>query len=160
MFTYSDNAIQDGGSNCEPNILDVAALYPEFTLSAALIARADLADIFSCPGPFTALLPTNAAWDSVDPVFLEFILRPENAESLEDILLYHILTGSYPSAQLLPGPLETLLPGETVAVSINPTMFNDAGVEGIDLPACNGFIYGIDTVLLPFRKSRNRSRTK
>ena len=143
-----------------PNVLAVAALDPEFNLSYILIDLAGLAE--TCPGPFTALLPTNAAWQSLDPTFFAFLLQPENAEALKDIILYHILPGLYPSAQLVPGPVDTLLPGAVVTVSINPIMFNNAGVERLDITACNGLIDGIDAVLLPFlaRKSaiaRDRS---
>jgi uncharacterized surface protein with fasciclin (FAS1) repeats len=152
MYTF-DGSTSD--SNCTPGILEVATQYPEFTLSATLIDRVDLSDVFMCPGPFTALLPTNAAWDAVDTMFLEYLLRPENAKELEDVLLYHILAGSYPTAVLFPGPVDTLLDGKQVTVSVNPVMFDDAGVEQTDIPACNGLIHGIDAVLLPFaaRKS-------
>jgi hypothetical protein len=143
--------MQGGGTNCMPGILEIASQNPEFTLSTTLIKRANLAGIFMCPGPFTALLPTNAAWDALDPMFLEFILRPENAQLLADILLYNILAGAHPSSQLVPGPIQTLLPGGQVTVSVNPIMFNNAtGVGSLDISACNGLIDGISAVLLPF----------
>jgi uncharacterized surface protein with fasciclin (FAS1) repeats len=148
MFTFDGSATAD--PNCTPNVLEVAAQNPDLTLSSTLLDRVDLTDIFSCPGPFTALLPTNAAWDAVDPAFLEYLLRPENEEELEDVLLYHILGGSYPSSVLFPGPLDTLLSGEQVDVTVNPVMFDDAGLEIPDIAACNGIIHGIRTVLLPF----------
>jgi len=140
----------DVGPNCMPSVTDVAAQYPELTLVSALIERAELSDIFLCPGPFTALLPTNAAFDAVDPVFLEFLLRPENQEALEDVLLYHILPGAIRTNELQPGTLETLLPGEVITVENFPVMFNDAAVETADIEACNGIIDTIDSVLLPF----------
>lgn len=133
-----------------PSVTDVAAQYPELTLVSALIERAELSDIFLCPGPFTALLPTNAAFDAVDPVFLEFLLRPENQEALEDVLLYHILPGAIRTNELQSGTLETLLPGEVITVENFPVMFNDAAVETADIEACNGIIDTIDSVLLPF----------
>lgn len=146
MFDYGSGA----APNCMPSITEVAAQYPELTLATALIARAELSDIFMCPGPFTALLPTNAAFDALDPVFLEFLLRPENQEALEDVLLYHILPGAHPTNELQTGTLETLLPGESVTVQILPVMFNDAGVVTADIDACNGIIDSLDSVLLPF----------
>jgi uncharacterized surface protein with fasciclin (FAS1) repeats len=85
----------------------------------------------------------------VDSAFLEILLRPENAEQLEDLLLYHILPGSYPSASLEPGPIETLLSGESVTVSLNPIMFDDSGVSDVDITACNGLLYALRSVLLP-----------
>jgi uncharacterized surface protein with fasciclin (FAS1) repeats len=137
------------GANCMPNLLEIARELPEFALTVTLIERAGLEEIFSCPGPFTGLFPTNAAWDDVDPAFLEILLRPENAEQLEDLLLYHILPGSYPSASLEPGPIETLLSGESVTVSLNPIMFDDSGVSDVDITACNGLLYALRSVLLP-----------
>lgn len=138
-----------------PGLLEIANKYPEFTLSTTLIERANLAGIFMCPGPFTALLPTNAAWDALDPMFLEFILRPENVEVLADILLYNILAGAYPSSQLVPGPIQTLLPGKQVTVSLNPTMFNNAKAQSLDISFCNGLIDSIDAVLLPFAQRKS-----
>jgi uncharacterized surface protein with fasciclin (FAS1) repeats len=151
MFTFDG---ETGGANCMPNILEVARQLPEFALSVTLIERAGLEDIFSCPGPFTANLPTNAAWDDVDASFLELILRPENADQLDDLLLYHILPGLYPSKSLVPGPLETLS-GETVTVSLNPTAFNGVEVGQSDIEACNGLLNSLRNLLLPFaaRKS-------
>ena len=152
MFDYGGEA----APNCIPSVLEVAASYPELTLVTALFQRAELTEIFTCPGPFTLLLPSNSAFDEIDPVFLEFLLRPENQEALEDLLLYHIIPGSFPTTELVAGELDTLLPGEVVTVDIDPVMFNDAAVLTPDIDACNGIIDIIDAVLLPFapRKSR------
>jgi uncharacterized surface protein with fasciclin (FAS1) repeats len=135
------------GDNCMPNLLEVAREFPEFALTVTLIERAGLEEIFNCGGPFTGLFPTNEAWDDVDPAFLELILRPENADQLKELLLYHVLPGSYPSASLEPGPIETLS-GENVEVSLNPIMFNDAGVSDSDILACNGLLYALRSILI------------
>ena len=133
-----------------PNVMETAAMYPELSLSVSLFERAGLTGIFQCPGPFTALFPSNAAWDSLNPTFLEYFLRPENSEFLEDILLYHILPGTYNANDLEPGEVETLLTGEYVTVSVDPILFNDAGVARFDISACNGLIDILSSVLLPF----------
>jgi uncharacterized surface protein with fasciclin (FAS1) repeats len=138
------------GANCMPNILEVAREIPEFALSVTLIERAELTDIFSCPGPFTGNLPSNAAWDDVDPAILELILRPENVDQLEDLLLYHFLPGRFATASLVPGPLETLLSGESVSVTVNPIAFDGAEVGQADIEACNGLLNELRAVLLPF----------
>jgi uncharacterized surface protein with fasciclin (FAS1) repeats len=137
MFTY--NGIT-GGANCMPNILEVARQIPDFALTVTLIERAELTEIFSCAGPFT----------DVDPVFLEMILRPENTDQLEDLLLFHFLPGLYPSASLVPGPIDTLLTGKSVAVTLNPTAFNGVAVEQADIPACNGILNKLRSLLIPF----------
>ena len=147
MFTFNG---ETEGANCMPNILEVARQIPEFALTVTLIERAELTDIFSCPGPFTGNLPSNAAWDDVDPAFLELILRPENVDQLEDLLLYHFLPGRFPTTTLVPGPLETLLPGETVSVTVNPIAFDGAEVGQADIEACNGLLNELRALLLPF----------
>ena len=129
-----------------PNVLEVAAQFPELTLTQSLLEQVGLGDIFSCAGPFTAFLPTNTAWDNLDPMFLAFILRPENQDQLEEILLYHIVGGSFPSDELQTGNLETLQ-GEDVTVGLSPISVNGAGVETADISACNGIIHLIDAVL-------------
>lgn len=144
MFNFDG---ETEGANCMPNLLEVARELPEFALTVTLIERAGLDEIFKCAGPFTGLFPTNEAWDDVDPAYLELILRPENADQLEELLLYHVLPGSYPSASLEPGPIETLS-GEIVDVSLNPIMFNNAEVSESDILACNGLLYALRSILL------------
>ena len=116
----------------------------------ALINAAGLAPIFECAGPFTGLFPTNEALEAVDPALLEDLLLPENLPELQDLILYHILPGATLSDDFEAGPYETLLEGETVDVSVNPLMFNDANVLEADIEACNGYIDKLDKVLLPF----------
>jgi uncharacterized surface protein with fasciclin (FAS1) repeats len=141
---------QSAGRNCTPSVLESAAQIPELTLSVSLIQRAKLEDIFACPGPFTALLPTNAAWDALEPTFLQFLLLPENQKSLEDILLYHILPEAIPSSSFQAGMIGTLL-GEDLTVSLNPLLFNGVAVKTADITVCNGVIHALGGVLVPFQ---------
>ena len=142
-----------------PNILEVARQIPEFALTVTLIERAELSDIFSCPGPFTGNLPSNAAWDDVDPAFLELILRPDNVDQLEDLLLYHFLPGLFPTTSLVPGPIDTLLQGESVSVSLNPIAFNGVEVGQADIQACNGLLNELRALLLPFGTRKHTNQT-
>lgn len=146
MFTFGSETT----ANCMPSVTDIGALYPELTLATALFQRAGLSEIFTCPGPFTLLLPTNAAFDALDSVFLEYLLRPENQQALEDVMLYHVLQGSFLSTQFQNGQYQTLLPGESVSVTVSPTTFNNVGASIPDLQACNGVVNAIDGVILPF----------
>jgi uncharacterized surface protein with fasciclin (FAS1) repeats len=112
-----------------------------------LINLAGLDEIFNCPGPFTAMVPTNEAFAQVDPDILGYLLDPSNSEKLREVLLYHLLPGSFPSTSLSAGPLATIQ-GDDVLVKIDPLMFNNATVLIPDLPSCNGLIDSIDEVLL------------
>lgn len=152
-FTFGNStrrSLQNGGMNCTQNVLQTAEQNPELTTIVSLIKAAGLEDIFSCAGPFTALLPDNAAFNKLDPAFIQFLMDPANHNYLQDLLLYHILPGATMSSKFQPGPTATLLLGETVNVTKSPLMFNDAGVTTPDIVACNGYIDIINTVLLPF----------
>jgi transforming growth factor-beta-induced protein len=160
-FTFDNRRkLQDGGANCAGNVLDTAREDPNLTTVVSLIDAADLADVFSCPGPFTALLPNNAAFDALDPEFVMFLLDPANQSELQDFLLYHILPGSTLTRDFSAGPIETLLSGSTIDVTTSPLMFNDAGVVTPDVEACNGYIDVIDTVLNPFPSDPTTAPTR
>jgi uncharacterized surface protein with fasciclin (FAS1) repeats len=135
------------GAGCTPNILDTAREDPDLSLAVILFERAGLTELFDCPGPFTVQLPTNVAIENVDASILDFLLRPENQEELMNLMLYHVLPGSFPTSELEPGPTPTLAEGAEVVISLNPTMFNNATVIMADISACNGLINTIDTIL-------------
>lgn len=101
-------------------------------------------------GPFTAQLPNNAAFEALDPAYLEFLLDPANQDELRDLLLYHLIPGATTSTEFTAGPTETLLLGEAVEVGVSPLTFDEASVITSDIPACNGFINIIGTVLTPY----------
>lgn len=146
----SNRILQSGGALCHPNVLEVAREISGISTMVKLLELADLSEIFSCAGPFTLLAPTNAAFDSLDPNTIQELLLPANEKKLQDLLLYHIIPALYLSSDLKVGPLDTLLRGETVEVTLNPIMFNGrAGVVSSDNIACNGVIYVINDVLVP-----------
>jgi uncharacterized surface protein with fasciclin (FAS1) repeats len=138
-----------GGDGCTPNVLDTARDDPDLSLAVILFERAGLTDILSCGGPFTVQLPTNEAIENVDASLLDFLLRPENKEELLNLMLYHVLPGSFPTSALQSGPTPTLAnDGEAeVTISKNPTMFNNSTVIMADISACNGLINTIDSIL-------------
>lgn len=143
---YDFGGVTDG-AECTPNLLEVARGRDELTLAVILIERAGLSEIFTCAGPFTLQLPTNAAVENVDASLLDFLLLEENQEELKNLMLYHLLPGNFPTADLIPGPTETLLEDQNVEVSLNPAMFNTASVVTPDIPGCNGIINAIDQLL-------------
>lgn len=154
MFDYEDP--ESGEEGCTPNVLEQARTDPELSLAVILFERAELTEIFTCPGAFTALIPTNAAIENVDAALIEFLLQPENRRELQNLMLYHILPGYYPSSGLVNGPIETLFVNRDVEVTVSPDsiMFNEATVLDADIEACNGLIYTLNEVLtfLPPRK--------
>jgi len=100
-------------------------------------------------GPFTALLPTNTAFDAVDPEYLQELLLPGNIEDLRNVLLYHILPGATLTTEFTAGSTDTLFSSQ-VDVRVDPIQFDNSKVLSPDVIACNGYIDVIDTVLNPF----------
>jgi hypothetical protein len=120
---------------------------PTFFVSTLILCFYFYSALFIIPAP------TNDAFDAIPTELLNLLLLPENIKKLQGILLYHVLSGSYPSSDLTSGDRLTLptVNGESVTISINDNgvMVNDANVIQTDIIACNGIIHVIDSVLLP-----------
>jgi len=105
-------------------------------------------------GPFTVFAPNDAAFGKLSPGTVSDLLKPENREKLTRILKYHVTNGLITSSQInsmtLPANVE-MLEGNTIRVSKdgNNPKVNDATVVIADVPATNGIIHVIDTVLMP-----------
>jgi uncharacterized surface protein with fasciclin (FAS1) repeats len=138
---------QFDGFLCSPNALEVASMNPNLSIFVDLIHQANLEKIFLCPGPFTVLAPSNAAFKE-NPDLLAYLLSPKKIDELQEVLLYHIIPGLFLTDDLVAGPIQSLL-GDDIDVGVNPVTFNQAGVVDPDILACNGALNIIDDVLIP-----------
>ena len=120
---------------------------PDLSIFVDLLKHANLDEIFTCAGPFTVLAPSNAAFNK-NPELLQSLFNPRNIEAVQELLLYHILPGLSLTNDFVAGPIETLL-GEDVDVTLEPLLFNNAGVIMGDILSCNGVIHIIDSLLIP-----------
>lgn len=80
------------------------------------------------------------------------LLLPENAEELLNVFLYHIIPGEMLSTTFVAGSINTLLIGSPVKISVDPILFDDAGIVLPDVPSSNGVFNVLDTLLDPFRE--------
>jgi transforming growth factor-beta-induced protein len=119
----------------------------DFSILFDFIAIAEIE--IPSPGAFTLLAPTNAAFAKLPRETIEFLLSPEGKETLVDILVYHVLFGIYTSSELEGGSELPTLQGGFVDVTLDPVMFNQAGVVEVDNLAINGVVHKIDNVLSP-----------
>ena len=92
---------------------------------------------------------------------LDSLLLPENIDTLTDILLYHVVSGSVLSTDLSNGAVETLN-GDSVEVHVSKygIMINDANVVIADIVACNGVVHVIDAVLFPPEEKKHHYSEK
>jgi uncharacterized surface protein with fasciclin (FAS1) repeats len=120
------------------------------TLEAALIA-AELDVVLRGEGPFTVFAPTDAAFGVLGEALLQELLATPSG-TLTDILLYHVVGGNAPSAELSDQQqIETLF-GESIMVNINQqneVFINQAKVIIADIVTSNGVVHVIDAVLMP-----------
>ena len=128
------------------------------TLVSAVM-QADLVPTLTGPGPFTLFAPTDQAFAQagIDLVSLD---SPEGKVLLEEILLYHVISGDVPSTDIDECMINETVNGQPLAFSLeNGVMVNDANVTLADVVASNGIIHVIDKVLTPTDTPNNIART-
>ncbi len=135
----------------EQDIVTTAAAAGSFNTLAAALQAADLTDTLKSKGPFTVFAPTDDAFKKLPPGTMESLLKPENKDKLRAILTYHVLAGKVTAAQAMKLSSAKTVNGQTVAITTqgDTVMVNNAKVVKADIPASNGVIHVIDTVILP-----------
>lgn len=124
------------------NVLRRDAQYSAFV---ALIEQTSMVNLVNLHGPFTAFVPTNAAFAALTP---ETVRQLQNNTLARQVLLYHLALGRVGSAQVVAATaLNTALnkPITVAGTRLNGT----ANIIATDVAADNGLIHQIDTVLLP-----------
>jgi uncharacterized surface protein with fasciclin (FAS1) repeats len=121
------------------------------TLTAALRA-AGLVSVLKGEGPFTVFAPNDDAFAKLPAGTVESLLKPENKDKLTSILTYHVVSGLVYSADARPGSVETMQ-GSSLRVSKSgdSLLVDDARIVTTDIPATNGVIHVIDSVIFPVR---------
>ncbi len=137
------------------DIVDTAVADGRFTTLVAAVQAAGLVETLKGEGPFTLFAPTDEAFAKLPAGTVEDLLKPENLETLTNILLYHVVPGKVMAADVvqLDGQMvDTALEGEKIKITVKDgkVYLNDT-VQVIitDIETSNGVIHVIDTVLLP-----------
>jgi transforming growth factor-beta-induced protein len=133
------------------DIIDTAVADGRFTTLAAALTAAGLVDTLKGEGPFTVFAPTDDAFAKLPAGTVEELLKPENKQSLTDILLYHVVSGKVMAADVVGlTNAETVL-GKNIKIIVKDgkVFINNAEVIITDIETSNGVIHVIDTVLLP-----------
>ena len=137
------------------DIVDTAVADGRFTTLVAAVQAAGLVETLKGEGPFTLFAPTDEAFAKLPAGTVEDLLKPENLETLTNILLYHVVPGKVMAADVvqLDGQMvDTALEGQQIKITVKDgkVYLNDT-VQVIitDIETSNGVIHVIDTVLLP-----------
>lgn len=154
-----------GGAAMYPakNIVENAMNSMDHTTLVAALKAAGLVETLQGPGPFTVFAPTNAAFDKLPPGTVDNLVKPENKETLTNILTYHVVPGDYSAAKLAEmakandGKAElTTVEGEKITVMermgawwVKDAKGGTAKIAIADVGQSNGVIHVIDGVLMP-----------
>ena len=137
------------------DIVDTAVADGRFTTLVAAVTAAELVDTLKGEGPFTVFAPTDEAFAKLPAGTVENLLKPENLETLKNVLLYHVVSGKVMAADVvtLDGKMaDTAFAGKSIAISVKDgKVYLNKNVQVIitDIETTNGVIHVIDTVLLP-----------
>ncbi|GAB4451780.1 MAG: hypothetical protein OHK0029_01560 [Armatimonadaceae bacterium] len=134
-------------------IAEIAAGDPQFSILVTALTEAGLVETLTKRGPFTVFAPTNAAFEKLPKETLAALLKPENRGQLIAILTYHLVPGVYVAADVV-GMNGKDVPTINRAAKVNISTSGGVKVGGAnvvktDIPAKNGVIHVIDTVLIP-----------
>jgi uncharacterized surface protein with fasciclin (FAS1) repeats len=133
----------------DKNIVQTAVGAGQFKTLAKLLTRAGLVGALQQPGPYTVFAPTDAAFKKVPKKTLNALLR--NKAKLKAVLLYHVVAGNVPAADVVKLSSAKTLNGKSVRIRLSGTnvFVNSAKVTTTDVMASNGVIHVINRVLVP-----------
>ncbi|MEM8615046.1 MAG: fasciclin domain-containing protein [Cyanobacteria bacterium P01_H01_bin.105] len=150
LFIALPVAAQSGG---DQSITEIADSNDSFDVLVSLLDHAGILGAFdgSNGKEFTVFAPTDDAFGRLPAGTIESLYKPENRETLFDVLAYHVIGGSVTSDQLSSGPVDSKN-GLPLQVNVGQGVtINNATVNTADITATNGVIHVIDTVLIPQR---------
>ncbi|MCB1189674.1 MAG: fasciclin domain-containing protein [Leptospiraceae bacterium] len=145
------SGLQDDVS--QKDILKIAAGSKDHTTLVVAVKAAGLEDALANPGPFTVFAPTDAAFAKIPKETIETLLKPENKGDLENILYHHVLVGVFKAETFTDGEQISMFDGTpaTIGIKDGKITVDDANVIAT-IPASNGIIHVVDTVVLPKKK--------
>ena len=133
------------------DIVEVAAEAGTFNPLIAAAKAADLVDALKGEGPLTVFAPTDDAFAKLPEGTVETLLKPENKDKLQAVLLYHVVEGKVTSDKVVKLTSAKTLQGDTIDISVKmgKVYIDNAQVIAADVEASNGVIHVIDAVILP-----------
>ena len=149
------DAMAETSAPAPMTIAEIAGSTEGFSTLAAAVEAADLGATLAGDGPYTVFAPTDEAFAALPEGTLEDLLKPANQDQLAAILAYHVVAGEVMSTDLMSGDVATVNGADvTVTVADGGVTIEDgqgdvAQVVTADIPASNGVVHVIDTVLLP-----------
>ncbi|MCH2211703.1 MAG: fasciclin domain-containing protein [Fuerstiella sp.] len=137
-----------------PDIVDTAVEAGSFKTLVAAVKAAGMVETLKGPGPFTVFAPTDEAFARLPKGTLASLLKSENKAKLQDILTYHVVSGSVKAADIVKLTGVKTVQGQQVDITVKDhrVSVDGANVVKADIETGNGVIHVIDRVILPADK--------
>jgi uncharacterized surface protein with fasciclin (FAS1) repeats len=130
------------------NIAEIAIGAGSFNTLVAALACTDLVGAVSGKQQLTVFAPTDAAFAKLE-LDADNVCTTFDADTLSNILLYHVTRGNRLSQSVLGKNQILMLNGGRISVSRTGEINGGSTIVTPDIRASNGVIHIIDTVLLP-----------
>jgi uncharacterized surface protein with fasciclin (FAS1) repeats len=137
----------------QQDVVRIAVNSKDHTTLVAALKAAEYVDALSNAGPFTVFAPTNDAFAKLPSGTVENLVKPENKETLRNILEYHVYVGVLTENMIRDGMSlnQVNLDNVKLGKKDGKITINGANVLG-SVRGSNGIVYVIDAVLLPPEK--------
>ena len=139
-----------GVVSAEKRVVEAASLRKELSTFVSALKAANLVDMLDEKHFLTVFAPTNEAFEKLPDGTLEMLFEPKNKDKLAELITYHVLNSKVMAESLTTCEVKTVCGNSvTVAVTKESVCVEGANFVATDVPARNGVIHLIDTVLLP-----------
>ncbi|REE27519.1 putative surface protein with fasciclin (FAS1) repeats [Winogradskyella pacifica] len=145
-----------------PTVVDHVMANPDYSSLASAIALSGLSETLSISDPenenypYTLFAPNNIAFEAliaqVNGAFGWVSLSDIPEAVLQQIILYHVVSGANTRSSEVDGTTQTSMQGDSFSISgtlIDDATYNDAEIVLVDIQGVNGVVHGVDKVLLP-----------
>ena len=144
----------DGTEPVDDTLIGVADAAGDFETLLTALEAADLTATLQSEGPFTVFAPTDEAFaTALESLGLTAEELLADTATLTSILTYHVVSGEVPSSDVvtMDGQMVPTVNGAELLIGVDgdTVTVNEATVTAVDIPASNGVIHVIDSVLVP-----------
>lgn len=130
------------------DIIEAARSAGSFKTLLSAIEAAGLTETLRGDGPFTVFAPTDEAFAKLPKDALSALLK--DREKLKAVLTYHVVPGKVMANEVVKLKEAVTVQGQRVRIDAsNGVRVDAAKVVKTDVPAENGVIHVIDTVIMP-----------
>ncbi|MFD2526395.1 fasciclin domain-containing protein [Flavihumibacter stibioxidans] len=153
MVMISCSEDNDSPAPVDPTITNIVVADTNFSILAAAVTRAGLADALTQPGNLTVFAPDNNAFRAAG--ITAAVVNSLAPADLAAILTYHVVGAKVPSTSVPASDSVRTLGGKLLFASknANGVFVNGVRVKTADVAASNGVIHVINGVLTPPTKT-------